>query len=167
VVRDWVLLLYKVAPEPSARRVYVWRKLKRLGALLLHDAVWVLPATPATLEQFQWLASEIRELEGSALVWEAHLQLEEQDNTLVGQFLAQVDVVYREIATELERPAPDLAALAKRYRRTQMQDYFHSALGEQVRAAVEAARGASAAEGVARKGERYHAMGDLGTGGSR
>ncbi|MGH2524049.1 MAG: Chromate resistance protein ChrB, partial [Anaerolineales bacterium] len=28
----------------------MWRKLKRLGALLLHDAVWLLPPTPYTLE---------------------------------------------------------------------------------------------------------------------
>jgi hypothetical protein len=72
-------LLYKVPPEPTARRVSVWRKLKRLGALLLHDAVWVLPATPATLEQFQWLATEIEEMEGTAMVamvWEARLRLE-------------------------------------------------------------------------------------------
>jgi hypothetical protein len=54
----WLLLLYKVARQPSARRVYIWRKLKRLGALLLHDAAWVLPATPRTREQFQWLAAE-------------------------------------------------------------------------------------------------------------
>ncbi|HEV2458330.1 MAG TPA: Chromate resistance protein ChrB, partial [Ktedonobacterales bacterium] len=75
-MHQWVLLVYKVPPEPSARRVYVWRKLKRLGAILLHDAVWVLPATPATREQFQWLATEIEELAGSALVWEATLRLE-------------------------------------------------------------------------------------------
>jgi hypothetical protein len=43
--RLWVLLVYKVPREPTSSRAYVWRKLKRLGALLIHDAVWVLPAT--------------------------------------------------------------------------------------------------------------------------
>src|SRR5215470_17625520 len=61
---SWVLLVYKVPREPTAGRAMVWRKLKRLGALLLHDAVWVLPATPWTREQFQWLAVEIGELGG-------------------------------------------------------------------------------------------------------
>ena len=42
-MNDWLLLIYKVPPNPTANRVYVWRKLKQLGALLLHDAVWVLP----------------------------------------------------------------------------------------------------------------------------
>jgi hypothetical protein len=50
--------------EPTAGRVYVWRKLKQLGAIAVQDAVWVLPVTPRTQEQFQWLASEIDELGG-------------------------------------------------------------------------------------------------------
>src|SRR5256885_9772574 len=66
----WVLLVYKIPREPTASRAQVWRKLKRLGALLLHDAVWVLPATPWTREQFQWLTVEIGELGGEAYLWE-------------------------------------------------------------------------------------------------
>ena len=73
----WVLLVYKIPREPTASRAQVWRKLKRLGALLLHDAVWVLPATPWTREQFQWLAVEIGELGGEAHLWESHLLLAE------------------------------------------------------------------------------------------
>ncbi len=64
---SWMLLVYKIPREPTASRAIVWRKLKRLGALLLHDAVWVLPATPWTREQFQWLAVEIGELEKTRL----------------------------------------------------------------------------------------------------
>ena len=82
----WVLLVYKIPREPTASRAQVWRKLKRLGALLLHDAVWVLPATPWTREQFQWLAVEIGELEGEAYLWESHLLLNGQAEALVQQF---------------------------------------------------------------------------------
>ena len=62
-MRNWILLIYKIPNEPSAGRVFVWRKLKKLGAMLLHDAVWVLPATPQTKEHFRWLAAEIAERE--------------------------------------------------------------------------------------------------------
>lgn len=72
---SWVLLDYKIPREPTASRAMVWRKLKRLGALLVHDALWVLPATPWTREQFQWLAVEIGELGGEAHLWESHLLL--------------------------------------------------------------------------------------------
>jgi hypothetical protein len=137
-VHQWVLLVYKVPPEPSARRVYVWRKLKRLGAILLHDAVWALPATPSTREQFQWLASEIEELAGSALVWEANLRLESQDSALVDRFVAQAEAAYRDILAALERPDADRAALSKQYQQVQAQDYFHVALGGVVREAIAA-----------------------------
>src|SRR4051812_28239151 len=72
-LRTWMMLVYRVPNEPTASRVYVWRKLKRLGALLLQDAVWVLPATPHTREQLRWLATEIVELHGEASVWESRL----------------------------------------------------------------------------------------------
>src|SRR5690348_15616912 len=50
---QWLLLIYKFPREPTASRVYDWRKLKQLGAIALQDAVWVLPATPRTQEQLQ------------------------------------------------------------------------------------------------------------------
>jgi hypothetical protein len=139
-MHTWVLLLYKVPSEPSARRVYVWRKLKRLGAQLLHDAVWVLPATPFTVEQLQWLAVEIREMEGSAMVWEARLSLVGQEDALVRQFVAQVDTIYREILGGLEHSGADLAALSRRFQLAHSQDYFRSPLGVVVREAFERAR---------------------------
>ncbi len=140
-MQSWVFLLYKIPPEPSAPRVHVWRKLKRLGAILLHDAVWALPATPSAVEQLQWLAQEIQELDGSATVWETQASLPGQDDALVQQFAAQADAAYREIQAELDLPDADLAALFRRYRQVQGFDYFPSGVGEQVRHALEDARG--------------------------
>jgi hypothetical protein len=120
--------------------VYVWRKLKRLGALLLHDAVWVLPDLPYTREQFQWLAAEIHEMEGSAMVWQAQLTLDEQDEALIAQFLAHADAVYHEILAELDRPGADVVALTRRYQQASQQDYLHSPLGPQVRDRLAATR---------------------------
>jgi hypothetical protein len=135
------LLVYKVPHEPSANRVSTWRKLKRLGAILLHDAVWILPDSPRTREQFQWLASDVRDLGGEALVWHASLAADGQDAQLTRQFLAQADVAYQEILGALDGPEPELAALSRRYQQVRMQDYFHSPLGERVRAALLAAGG--------------------------
>ncbi len=137
----WVLLVYKIPREPTASRAQVWRKLKRLGALLLHDAVWVLPATPWTREQFQWLAVEIGELGGEAHLWESHLLLNGQADALVQQFQARVDAVYQEILDELEQEDADLVALSRTYQQVRAQDYFHSALGTHVRERLMSARG--------------------------
>jgi hypothetical protein len=138
---SWVLLVYKIPREPTSSRATVWRKLKRLGALLLHDAVWVLPATPWTREQFQWLAVEIGELEGEAYLWESHLLLNGQSEALVQQFQARVESAYQDILHELEREDADLIALSRKYQQVRAQDYFHSALGTHVRARLMSARG--------------------------
>jgi len=137
----WVLLVYKIPREPTASRAQVWRKLKRLGALLLHDAVWVLPATPWTREQFQWLAVEIGELGGEAHLWESRLLLNGQEEALVRQFQARVDATYQEILDELEREDADLVALSRKYQQVRAQDYFHSVLGTHVRERLMSARG--------------------------
>jgi DNA-binding transcriptional regulator PaaX len=88
-VNSWLLFLYKVPHEPSTRRVYVWRKLKRLGAVMLHDSAWVLPQVPANLEQLRKLSKKIIELGGDSLVWEAHLASDDQEETLLVQLAGQ------------------------------------------------------------------------------
>ncbi|MFL5665974.1 MAG: Chromate resistance protein ChrB [Ktedonobacteraceae bacterium] len=138
---SWVLLVYKIPREPTSSRATVWRKLKRLGALLLHDAVWVLPATPWTREQFQWLAVEIGELEGEAYLWESHLLLNGQSDALAQQFRVRVDAAYQEILDELEQDDVDLVALSRKYQQVRAQDYFHSARGAHVRERLMSARG--------------------------
>jgi hypothetical protein len=129
----WLLLVYKIPREPSLHRVSIWRKLKQLGAILLHDAVWVLPETPPTREHFQWLAAEIVELGGEAMVFVSELDGQRQRAVLVNEFSAKVDASYKEIIAQLKRKNPDLAALARRYQQAQAQDHFQSKLGDKVR----------------------------------
>ena len=138
---SWVLLVYRIPREPTSSRAAVWWKLKRLGALLLHDAVWVLPATPWTREQFQWLAVEIGELGGEAYLWESHLLLNGQSEALEQQFQARVDAAYQEILNELELDDADLVALSRKYQQVRAQDYFHSEVGIHVRERLMSARG--------------------------
>ena len=141
-MQRWLLLAYKVPRQPTVKRVTVWRKLKRLGAVLLNDAAWVLPATSRTTEQFQWLAAEIKELGGEYTLWKAELALDGQEQDLMKQFTAQVDEPYRKILAGLKRKQPDLSTLSRRYQQVRAQDYFRSELGKRVLEALAAARGA-------------------------
>src|SRR5262245_12288197 len=137
----WLLLVYKIPREPTAGRVYVWRKLRALGAVSLQDAVWVLPATSRTQEQFQWLAAEITELGGDITLWEAERLDSRRGEGLVRKFSDPVDAAYRRILTALKRKDRNLAELSKRYQEAQSRDYFQSALGQQVRDRLLAAQG--------------------------
>ncbi|MDP1799043.1 MAG: hypothetical protein Q8K78_16235, partial [Planctomycetaceae bacterium] len=119
--------------EPTAGRVFVWRKLKQLGAIALQDAVWVLPQTPRTQEQFQWLAAEITELKGEAVLWQADQLYATDSEALRRQFIEPIEIEYREILSDLKKKNRDLAALSKRYQETAARDFFASELGRQTR----------------------------------
>jgi len=137
---SWLMLMFRIPTEPSALRVATWRKLKRLGAVLLHDGVWVLPATATTREQFQWLVAEIHEGGGEATVWRSEVEVG-ADAPLIGQFRELADAAYAAILAEVRRGDADLAALARRYQQATALDYCHAPLGAQVRGALLAAQG--------------------------
>lgn len=135
----WLLLSFTIASKPSAPRLYIWRKLKRLGALLLHNAVWVLPANARTREQFQWLTAEIAELGGEAFLWEARLPLTGQAETIRQRFIDQSETAYRAILKALDKGV-NPSTLSQTYQQAQMSDYFQAPLGQRVRAALITAR---------------------------
>ncbi len=129
----WLLLTYKLAAEPSARRVYIWRKLKRLGAITIFDAVWAIPDSPRNHEQFQWLAAEIQEMGGEAMFWKALAELSGQEDRLIEHFSNQVDKAYQELWMKLEQPDTDSWKLSQMYQQIRQRDYFQTKLGQQVR----------------------------------
>ena len=137
----WLLLHYKLPTKPSALRVYTWRKLKRLGAILLHEAIWVLPDQPRTAEQVQWLTAEIQEMGGEAYSWRANTILGQADESITGQFNEQVDKVYSDLLKKLEKPRADLQEISAQYQQAAAQDFFHSELGLLMREKLTSKRG--------------------------
>ena len=67
----WLLLIHQIPPKPDYFRVKVRRRLNRIGAHLLKNSVYVLPNSEESLEDFLWLAQEIRAGGGEAAVVEA------------------------------------------------------------------------------------------------
>jgi hypothetical protein len=140
----WLLLNYKIPPQPTSSRVYVWRKLKKLGAILLLDAIWVLPNTARVLEQFQWLAAEIIELGGEAHVWKSNAILSGQEEFLIQQFNRQADAAFEDLLNEINQEDADLTALSRKFQQLRQQDYFQSEVGKRVKEILLAARGGDA-----------------------
>jgi hypothetical protein len=98
VAQPWILLTSRLPREPSRLRLGVWRRLRRLGAVLIHDAVWALPSDAKTREACEWLAEEIEEHVGTSWVWEAAGLSAVQDRALVELFRREADARYAEIA---------------------------------------------------------------------
>lgn len=140
-MQKWLLLTYKIPPEPSAKRVYIWRKLKRIGAILHQETCWILPSNPRSQEQLQWLAAEIIELGGEATLWESDLILGSSDEVLRQKFLDLVDQLYLEIIEKLKQENPDLESLSRQYQQILTKDFFISKTGQTVRNTLLAARG--------------------------
>ena len=62
----WMGLGYNLPVNPSKNRVYVWRKLKEMGADYFKQGVAILPKNPVNLRAFGRLADKIRDLGGEA-----------------------------------------------------------------------------------------------------
>ena len=78
----WLLLIHQLPAKPAYARVKVWRRLQALGAVTVKGAVYALPANVETREDFAWLAKEIDEGGGEAIVCEATMVSSLDDVTL-------------------------------------------------------------------------------------
>ena len=66
-----MLLSYRLPREPSTPRIALWRRLRKLGAVQLGDGVAALPLDDRTREHMDWLAADVEEAGGEAIVWVA------------------------------------------------------------------------------------------------
>jgi hypothetical protein len=134
-------MAHRVPREPTVHRVGVWRKLKRLGAILINDSVWVLPANVRTREHLRWIAAEVEEADGEALIWESDTLVHGDEGDLRRRFLEQVEPGYAELLAELKTRPDEVEPIARRYRQLRDRDHFHSAVGRRVRDALLATKG--------------------------
>lgn len=96
----WLLLIHQLPAKPAYARVKVWRRLQALGAVTVKNAVYALPSNEEMQEDFAWLAREIVELGGEALVCEAHLVEGLADEELRGMFRTQRGEDYAKLIGE-------------------------------------------------------------------
>jgi len=104
--------------EPSAPRVTVWRKLRRLGAVQVVDGLVALPARADTVEAFGWLADEVIEAGGEAWTWQASGS-KQQDRALRQQLKEAVVREYAAVTSEAASAVhPPQRRTVERLRRT-------------------------------------------------
>ena len=93
---EWVLLTYKVPPEPARKRVSIWRKLKGMGAVYLQGGVCVLPKTDDHVRRLKMLENEIAEADGEAVLLATIGLDQKQQEKIIARFNADRDDAYKE-----------------------------------------------------------------------
>jgi len=92
----WLLLTYKVPPEPAPKRIALWRRLKGMGAVYLQNGVCLLPKTDDHGRRLKMLENDIAEMGGEAVLLETVALDRAQEEKVVARFKADRDEQYRE-----------------------------------------------------------------------
>lgn len=98
--RSWLLLIHSIPPQPAYFRAKVGRRLARVGAVAIKNSVYVLPATDARREDFQWIAREIAQEGGEATVCDATFEGGLQDEHVESLFRAARQADYVQLGDE-------------------------------------------------------------------
>ena len=141
-----MLLSYRLPREPSSPRITLWRKLKRLGVVQLLDGLVALPLDSRNREQLEWLADEVVEAGGDAMIWIGEVGSAAQERAIAHQMAAVVSADYRRLIADAHTAsgsAPGqrrrtLGRLRRELRRIRSRDYFPPPEREHAHRAVEA-----------------------------
>ena len=101
--RLWLLLIYTVPAEPSRKRAFVWRELKKAGAVYLRDGVCALPEREAALAAFRAIAARVEEFGGQAILVRGARLEHEPAEKVTAQLRAARAEEYADVAREAER----------------------------------------------------------------
>jgi hypothetical protein len=161
---EWQLVSITTGSDATLR-VYVWRQLRRLGALYLHKSVCLLPNRPEVRAALQPILLRVQAQGGT--VRNLTIRVDGSDHyTLVAEQRHERDEEYREILervpaflseismetargrttyAEVEESEADLERFEKWLAAITARDYFQAASGSTARAAVQHCRDALAA----------------------
>lgn len=131
---DWVTLVFRVPREPSSPRIAIWRRLRALGVAQLGDGVVALPEDARTREHLEWVADQVVESGGTALLLRARTLARKDERALARAMSEARAAEYRDLAAQAAlveetaaRPgerARALGRLRKALRTIQKRDYF-------------------------------------------
>jgi hypothetical protein len=114
--KRWLLFVHQLPSRPSNIRVRVWRRLQQIGALVIKQAVYVLPDSPDAREDFEWLKAEIEGVGGQASILSAEHIDGSADDAMVEEFRRARQEDYASLAREIERRLGAGRATARRKR---------------------------------------------------
>jgi hypothetical protein len=97
----------------------VWRLIKKTGAVLHRNSVYVLPHSRERLEDFQWVSQQIRDSKGEASVYVSQAQDKDEDRRLRALFEAARRNEYSELFSSTQRLLERVRSAKREKRMTQ------------------------------------------------
>src|SRR6266699_3046089 len=150
---SWLLLLFSLPTNRNTERVAVWRRLKKMGAVQIKTATYLLPDEPTQYEQFQWLAQQIRDYGGDSTLVRAREIEGLTREKVIAMFNDARAKDYAELRKSLqhfiaqrkkmdaEESAAELERLTRRFREIREVDFFDSPRGHDIAMLVRRAEG--------------------------
>lgn len=102
-------MTYKVPPEPAAKRIALWRRLKGMGAVYLQNGVCLLPQTDEHMRQLKMLENDATEMGGETVLLVTTSLDKNQQDKVVARFKADRDDQYREFLGKCEAFEAEIA----------------------------------------------------------
>ncbi len=93
---SWLLLTYKIPPEPTAKRMAVWRRLKGMGAVYLQNGVCLLPKTSDHIRRLKMIENDITGAHGECVILETVALDGTQEDKVIARFKRDRDDAYEE-----------------------------------------------------------------------
>lgn len=149
---NWLLLTYKVPPEPTTKRIALWRRIKGMGAVYLQNGVCLLPKTEDHARRLKMMENDIAKMGGDCLILETVALDRAQEEKVIARFKADRDDQYREFLgrcadfeaeiakevaiqkftyAELEEEDTDLRKLQGWFAKIRKLDFYGAALAEE------------------------------------
>jgi len=97
----WLFFSYSLPTNPSKARVFVWRQLKKLGAVN-YQSVWVAPYSLERINEFKKLIESIEGYKGMGLLIAGKILNKEQEENINQAFIDSRNEEYREIIDKCE-----------------------------------------------------------------
>jgi hypothetical protein len=69
----WLILIHQIPAKPTYFRAKIQRRLQQIGSIRIKKAVYAMPNTEQFLEDFTWIAKEINDQGGEAIILNANL----------------------------------------------------------------------------------------------
>jgi hypothetical protein len=92
----WLLLIYRIPPEPARNRVAVRRRLESMGAVSVQSGVCLLPRTGDHVRRLKMPENEIAGAGGEAVILATVALDRAREEKVVARFRADRDEAYRE-----------------------------------------------------------------------